>query len=106
MILVYGYMYLYINILLKQYLLYFLDNEGCLVWCKGVYKIVCNDYEYNSCVGYIINFNISGMLLFSLRFLICNILNCLLELIIFECMFIKKDKEIRLNKILDKENDL
>lgn len=87
-------------------MLYLLDNEGCSVWCKGVYKTVLNDYEYNSCVGYTINFNISGMLSSSLRSLTCNIPNCLLELITFECTFIKKDKEIRSNKTSDKENDL
>lgn len=103
MILVYG--YLYINILLKLYLLYFLEYEDCLVWCEGIYIIVCSEYVYDRCVGYIINFNISGMLRFSFRFFICYILYCLLEMIIFECMFIKRD-EIKLNKIINKENDL
>lgn len=44
MILVYG--YLYINILLKLYLLYFLEYEDCLVWCEWIYIIVCSEYIF------------------------------------------------------------
>lgn len=57
-------------------------------------------------MGYIINFNISGMLIFRFKFFLCNLLNCVLEMIIFKCMFIKGDINIKLNKIINEENDL
>lgn len=82
------------------------EYEGCSIRCEGIYKSVRNDYEYNSCVGYTINFNISGMLSSSLESFTCHIPNCLLELITFECTFIKKDTEIKSNKTTNKGNDL
>lgn len=103
MTLVYG--YLHINILLKSYLLFLLEYEDCSVRCEGIYITVRSEYAYDRCVGYTINFNISGMLRSSLRSFICNIPYCLLEMITFECTFIKRD-EIKSNKTTNKENDL
>lgn len=43
-------------------LFYLIGYDGCSVLCEGIYITVRNDYTYNSCVGYNINFNITGML--------------------------------------------
>lgn len=91
MTLVYG--YLHINILLKSYLLYLLEYEDCSVRCEGIYITVRSEYAYDRCVGYTINFNISGMLSSSLRSLTCNIPNCLLELITLNVRLSKRIKK-------------
>nr|XP_019924679.2 uncharacterized protein LOC105332753 isoform X1 [Crassostrea gigas] len=82
------------------------EYEDCSVRCEGIYVTVRNEYAYHRCVGYTINFNISGMLTSSLRSFLCNLPNCVLEMITFECTFIKRDTDIKSNKTTNEENDL
>lgn len=89
-----------------QLLEYDAGYDGCSVRCEGIYILVRNDYTYNSCVEYTINFNITGMLSSSFKSFSCSMPNCLLEQIAFECTFIKNDTDIKSNKTKNKENDL
>lgn len=74
--------------------------------CEGIYFTGYNFEARYSCVEYTINFNIDGMHSSSLKSFICNISDCILKQITFECIFIKNNTEINSNKTSSNKDNL
>lgn len=81
-------------------LYYFSGFKGCTVRCKAKYTNNNAFDSVNHCVTYTMSFHINGNLTSKFKAFPCNITNCILEVIEFECMFIEENSEFEnLDKI-------
>lgn len=75
-------------------LFYFVGFRGCTVRCKAKYTNNNKYYGVKHCVGYNMSFHINGNLTSKFKDFPCDITNCILELIEFECTFTEENSEL------------
>lgn len=89
-----------IQLNINHYFFFFLGFRGCTVRCKAKYT---NNNAFSGvkhCVAYNMSFHINGNLTSTLKAFPCNITNCILEVIYFECRFFEGNSEFEnLDKI-------
>ena len=76
-------------------------TEGCSVVCEGNITLNNKRYDELHCVGFNIEFHLSVNLSTEIRDFPCYISNCILEVIDFECSFLRNVSYTDFNETLN-----